>query len=106
LSALVELAWSDLEQATGYVLTLPRWAVSIRLFCALPLLFAYATLRDFTNAPPALMPRLEIKISRREVKSLMALAMASVLSNRVLKRLVKRTRARPVQLGWARVSAG
>jgi farnesyl-diphosphate farnesyltransferase len=106
LSALVELAWSDLEQATGYLLTLPRRAVSIRLFCALPLLFAYATLRDFTNAPPALMPRLEIKISRREVKSLMALAVAAVPSNRVLKRLVKRTRARPVQLGWVRASAG
>lgn len=105
LTALVQLAWADLEQATGYVLILPRWAVPIRLFCALPLLFAYATLRDFTNAPAALVPRLEIKISRREVKSLMALALGAVLSNRVLKRLVKRTRARPVQFGWARAGA-
>jgi len=29
-------------------LLIPRRAVSIRLFCVLPLLFAYATLRDLT----------------------------------------------------------
>jgi len=54
LSTLVQLAWHDLDQATAYLLTIPRRAAAVRLFCALPLLFAYATLRDLTRIPGAL----------------------------------------------------
>ncbi|HEY9225484.1 MAG TPA: phytoene/squalene synthase family protein, partial [Gemmatimonadaceae bacterium] len=53
LGALVQLAWQDLDEATSYLLTIPRRAFAIRLFCALPLLFAYATLRDLTRYPDA-----------------------------------------------------
>lgn len=102
LGDLVALAWSDLEQATGYVLTLPRRAIPIRLFCALPLLFAYATLRDFTNAPATPAAPRGVKISRREVKSLTLLSFIAASSNRLLSRLIRRTRTAPVQLGWAR----
>jgi farnesyl-diphosphate farnesyltransferase len=100
LSTLVQLAWQDLEQATTYLLTIPRRAASIRLFCALPLLFAYATLRDLTASADALARREVVKISRSEVKSLTALSVLGVFSNRVLAWLVARTRARPVVLGW------
>lgn len=100
LGTLVQLAWHDLDQATAYLLTIPRRAVSIRLFCALPLLFAYATLRDLTKNPGALVRREVVKISRAEVKSLTALSVLGVLSNRVMARLVARTRLKPVTLGW------
>jgi farnesyl-diphosphate farnesyltransferase len=95
LATLVKLAWEDLDRATEYLLAIPRRAVSIRLFCALPLLFAYATLRDLTRKPGALAGKGVVKISRREVKSLTALSMLGVFSNRWMTRLVHRTRTRP-----------
>jgi farnesyl-diphosphate farnesyltransferase len=98
LGALVQLAWHDLDEATAYLLSIPRRAVSIRLFCALPLLFAYATLRDLTRNPDALARSEVVKISRSEVKSLTLLSMLGVLSNRLMARLVARTRAEPVEL--------
>jgi farnesyl-diphosphate farnesyltransferase len=94
LGALIQLAWKDLDEATTYLLTIPRRAVSIRLFCALPLLFAYATLRDLTRQPGALMRREVVKISRGEVKSLTILSMLGVLSNRAMARLVERARTK------------
>jgi farnesyl-diphosphate farnesyltransferase len=99
LGTLIQLAWQDLDQATAYLLTIPRRAVSIRLFCALPLLFAYATLRDLTGTPGALENRLVVKISRSEVKSLTLLSMLGVLSNRAMARLVERARTKPLMLG-------
>jgi farnesyl-diphosphate farnesyltransferase len=100
LATLIQLAWQDLDQATAYLLAIPRRAVSIRLFCALPLLFAYATLRDLTGTPGALEHRLVVKISRSEVKSLTVLSMLGVLSNRAMARLVERVRTKPLMLGW------
>ncbi len=100
LASLIQLAWQDLEQATTYLLAIPRRAVAIRLFCALPLLFAYATLRDLTRTPDAIARRHTVKISRREVKSLTILSVLGVLSNRALSALVERTRAKPLELSW------
>ena len=100
LGTLVQLAWQDLDQATAYLVTIPRRAASIRLFCALPLLFAYATLRDLTNSPGALARREVVKISRSEVKSITVLSVLGVFSNRVMTWLVARTRAKPVVFGW------
>ena len=92
LGAMIQLAWHDLDEATAYLLAIPRRAVAIRLFCALPLLFAYATLRDLTrNATPA-QPLHVVKISRAEVKSLTVLSFMSVFSNRGMASLVRRTR--------------
>jgi len=91
LETLVQLAWHDLDEATSYLLTLPRRAVAIRLFCALPLLFAYATLRDLTRSSHAVT-----KISRREVKSIAVLSALSIWSNSAVRWLVKRTRKGPV----------
>lgn len=100
LATMVQLAWRDLEQATEYLLAIPRRAVSVRLFCALPLLFAYATLRDLTRTPGALSGRAVVKISRAEVKSLTVLSILGVFSNRWLASLVHRTRSRPAWPAW------
>lgn len=100
LATLVQLAWTDLEHAKAYLLMIPRRAVAIRLFCVLPLLFAYATLRDLTRTPTALVRREVVKISRAEVKSLTLLSIVGILSNRVLGWLAHRARTKPLVLGW------
>lgn len=95
LATLVQLAWHDLEGARSYLLLVPRRAVSVRLFCMLPLLFAYATLRDLTGTPQALGRREVVKISRREVKSLIGVGVLMILSNSGLAWLANRVMQRP-----------
>jgi farnesyl-diphosphate farnesyltransferase len=98
VASLIELAWADLEHARDYLLLIPRRAVAIRLFCVLPLLFAYATLRDITRMPTALARRHVVKISRGEVKSLTLLGFAGILSNHALASLARWVRRRRVRL--------
>jgi farnesyl-diphosphate farnesyltransferase len=100
LSTLVQIAWTDLDHAKAYLLMIPRRAVAIRLFCALPLLFAYATLRDLTLTPTALVRREVVKISRAEVKSLTVLSFLGVLSNRALAWLAERAETKPLVVRW------
>jgi farnesyl-diphosphate farnesyltransferase len=95
LATLVALAHHDLEGARSYLLLIPRRAVPIRLFCVLPLLFAYATLRDLTRVPQALAQRSVVKISRREVKSLTLIGFVMIMSNRGLAWLADRAMRRP-----------
>lgn len=101
LGQLIQLAWRDLDQATAYLLDIPRRAPAIRMFCALPLLFAYATLRDLTRTPGAIVRREVVKISRAEVKAITVLSKLLIYSNRLMSWLVARTRARPVRLPLA-----
>jgi farnesyl-diphosphate farnesyltransferase len=98
LSPLVQLAWRDLDEARTYLLTIPRRAVAIRFSCVLPLVFAYATLRDLTRVPGAFLRHDAVKISRGEVKSLLIVSAMAVLSNRALSWLVERARTRPLIL--------
>lgn len=91
----IALAWTDLDQAFEYLLLLPRRALSIRAFCVLPLLYAYATLRELTCTDAMLRPGGTVKISRGEVKSLMVAGLAALGSNALLRRLVASVRERP-----------
>ena len=91
----IALAWTDLDQAFEYLLLLPRRAVSIRAFCVLPLLYAYATLRELTRTDEMLRPGGVVKISRGEVRSLMVAGLAALGSNALLRRLVASVRERP-----------
>jgi farnesyl-diphosphate farnesyltransferase len=102
LATLVQLAWRDLEGARSYLLLIPRRAVPIRLFCLLPLLFAYATLRDLTGTPQALARREVVKISRREVKSLTLFGFLVIMSNRGLAWLADRAMRRPFVVAGVR----
>ena len=99
LASLVRLARTDLDVARDYLLLIPRRAVPIRLFCALPLLFAYATLRDLTRTPQALASRVNVKISRAEVKSLTVLGCLTVMSNRALAWLAAKASRTQVIVG-------
>ena len=101
LTQLIQLAWHDLEEARNYLLLIPRRAISIRLFCILPLLLAYATLRDLVQSTAMLKPGGSVKISRREVKSLLMTGAMLVMSNSGVRWLVARVRRRAFELGFA-----
>jgi farnesyl-diphosphate farnesyltransferase len=92
LSALITLAWKNLDDARDYLLRVPRRALSVRLFCILPLLYAYATLRDLTRSRAMLRPAGNVKISRGEVRSLMFTGMVFAPSNALVAWLVGRVR--------------
>jgi farnesyl-diphosphate farnesyltransferase len=94
----IELARTDLDDALEYILLIPRRAVAIRAFCVLPLLFAYATLRDLSGSRAMLTVGGTVKISRREVKSLMVAGLVALVSNAALRRLVRRVKVRPFSL--------
>lgn len=85
LRDLARLAAQNLEHAQAYLAAIPRRALAIRLFCALPLLFARATLRDLTRAwaRPTRDERV-VKISRREVRRLTVLSVLGIGSNRAM----------------------
>lgn len=100
VESLVQLAWKDLDAALVYLLAIPRRAVPIRLFCVLPLLFAYATLREITRSNAMLTSGGTVKISRSEVKSLVFAGTTTIWSNGGLQKLVDQVRERPYVLGW------
>jgi farnesyl-diphosphate farnesyltransferase len=95
VAEFIGLAWLDLDSAFEYLLLLPRRAVAIRAFCVLPLLYAYATLREITGSDAMLRRGGTVKISRREVRSLMIAGLGALASNALLRRLVASVRARP-----------
>lgn len=94
----IDLARHDLNDALEYILLIPRRAIAVRAFCVLPLLFAFATLRDLSASRAMLTPGGVVKISRREVKALMVVGLVAIVSNGALRRLVRRVTARPFTL--------
>lgn len=94
LATLIQLAWKNLDDARDYLLLVPRRALAIRLFCVLPLLYAYATLRDLTRSRAMLRSGGNVKISRGEVRTLMLAGIACAGSNSAIGWLVDRVRNR------------
>ncbi len=97
LGSLMDLARKDLDEALAYLLTVPKQAISIRLFCILPLLFAYATLRELNQSSDMLQPGGSVKISRQEVKFLIMFGCFVAFSNRGISWLVDRVRRERLQ---------
>ena len=104
VSTFIDLAWNDLDQALEYFASVPRRALAVRAFCVLPMLFAYATLRELARSRAMLRAGGAVKITRREVRSLMVAGLLLVASNRGTRWLARRVRARPFLLvpGFAR----
>jgi farnesyl-diphosphate farnesyltransferase len=94
VASFIELAWKDLDDALEYILLIPRRAVAIRAFCVLPLLFAYATLRDLSATRAMLRQGGSVKITRAEVRTLTAAGLLALFSNDALRSLVGRVRMR------------
>ena len=98
IESFIQLAWRDLDEALDYIMLIPRRAVAIRAFCVLPLLYAYATLRDLNGRDAMLRSGCSVKISRSEVRTLMVAGLMALCSNRALRRLVERVKRRPFVL--------
>ena len=98
IKSLVELAWTDLDKSAKYLMRLPHLSIPIRLFCILPLIFAYATLRDITKTQAMLHSGGTVKISRTEVKTLIAVSPFTVISNLLVRGLIQIVKKRPFRL--------
>lgn len=99
IKGLVELAWADLDQALEYLISIPKPAIPIRLFCILPLILAYGTLREITQSTAMLQSGGVVKVTRAEVKSLMLMGPLTVLSNHSIRWLIEQVRHKPFILG-------
>jgi len=96
---LIRLANDDLERSLRYIENLPLSALRVRLFCALPTLFAVATMREIERTDAMLVTGGAVKISRAEVKALIVASSTSTLTNRSLRWLVDRVREKPFGFG-------
>lgn len=99
---LVQLAKDDLRESLEYFNALPKMAVTIRLFCLLPILFAVATLREIERSTAMLESGGAVKITRREVRSLILAGSVSTISNKTTRWLVSKTSREPFSLGLAK----
>jgi phytoene/squalene synthetase len=77
-------AWGHLDAGLAYLCALPAHATGIRLFCALPLWMAVATLRLAQGHDGMCSPGVAVKISRDEVERLIADAAERVDDNGAL----------------------
>ena len=98
LTPLMDLANADIERGLRYIEAIPAAAMRIRLFCALPLLFAIATMRELERSDEMLVPGGAVKIGRPEVRALVIAGSTSTLTNRTLRWLADRVRKRPFTL--------
>jgi farnesyl-diphosphate farnesyltransferase len=92
IEPLMTLAGTGLQEATEYLLRIPRRYVSIRLFCLLPLVYCYATLRKIDRTTAMLAPGGVVKITRGEVKRLLAASVCVAGSNAGVRWLVARAK--------------
>jgi farnesyl-diphosphate farnesyltransferase len=99
IAPLIRLANEDLDRSLRYIEHLPLSALRVRLFCALPTLFAVATMREIERTDAMLVAGGAVKISRAEVKALIVASSTSTLTNRSLRWLVDRVREKPFGFG-------
>ena len=102
LVALIVLARDDMRSSLDYFNAIPKRAITIRLFCLLPILFAVATLREIERSTAMLQSGGVVKISRAEVRSLILAGSISTLSNKTTRWLVSKTSRQRFKMGPAR----
>jgi len=94
LDDLLAVALEHYDVAWRYTLAIPRREWRMRLACTWPLLIGLATLAALARDPDPLASAEPIKISRAEVRRLLARSALTVWSNRALARDAARLRAR------------
>jgi farnesyl-diphosphate farnesyltransferase len=91
---LIGLALEHYNVAWEYTLAIPRLEWRMRLACAWPLVIGLATLAELAAHPNPLSVKTPIKISRGDVRALLARSTLTVWSNRALAAHAARLRAR------------
>ncbi|HSQ66359.1 MAG TPA: squalene--hopene cyclase [Polyangiaceae bacterium] len=94
VGAVCELAEEKLRDAQAYTLAWPERAQAVRLFCAVPLTLALASLRAVREGTTALVPDATPKIGRGDVFLIVRDAISAAGSDRDLAALFAR-HARP-----------
>ncbi len=95
IRTLCDRARHHLDRAAEYTMSWPRdseAAKNIRLFCAVPLALAYATLREVENGRDTLVPGRAPTVTRALVAAVFEEAMASVGNDDALRALFERCR--------------
>lgn len=73
LVKLLRIALEHLDQGWLYTMAIPRREIRLRLACMWPILFAGATLQRVVASPDLLNPSVNVKMSKRHVRGIMAL---------------------------------
>jgi farnesyl-diphosphate farnesyltransferase len=95
VKVIIEVAQTKITKALEYFYTLPRMAITVRLFCLLPIVFAIATLREIERTQTMLQKGSSVKISRKEVKRLLCSCFIAVMSNKLTSKLVEHVSKKP-----------
>lgn len=90
MDGLIEDVWDYLWAALRYLTLLPRTQLRLRMFCAIPLFMAVATLRKCRRNPDVLLAPRPVKIAQPTVKSIFAGVLSIGPSNRCLKSWFRR----------------
>jgi len=90
---MIALILPYMDKAIEYTLLIPTTESDIRLFCALPVLFALRTLRLAKEHPESVLTAEPLKIKRKEVKELHLEADRCIMENDRLARLFSRERS-------------
>ncbi len=91
---LVSVALDHYDVAWRYTLAIPRLEVRMRLACVWPLLIGLGTLARVVTHPDPLQPGSPIKISRSDVRAILARSTVMVWSNRALRAEARHFRRR------------
>jgi farnesyl-diphosphate farnesyltransferase len=84
LDALIDEALANLDQGRAYTLAVPRREARLRLASLWPLLIGLGTLAQLRRTENLLDPSVVVKVSRRDVRWLLARSLALVWSDRGL----------------------
>jgi farnesyl-diphosphate farnesyltransferase len=90
LDALIDEALARLDEGRAYTLAVPRREPRLRLAAAWPLLIGLGTLARLRRAENLLDPSVTVKVSRGEVRWLLARSLAVVWSDRALAAWIRR----------------
>ncbi|NUM33315.1 MAG: squalene/phytoene synthase family protein [Candidatus Brocadiae bacterium] len=90
--SFIEYILPYMDKAVDYTVSIPESHTDIRLFCALPVLFAFRTLRLAKEYPLPLLKGEPLKIKRKEVKDLHLLAEKKCGDNHDLRKLFEKER--------------
>ncbi|MCC6464514.1 MAG: squalene/phytoene synthase family protein [Planctomycetes bacterium] len=95
-AGLAEMTLMWLDEALEYTLTVPASERDIRLFCALPLVFAVRTLARSLKTTDVFSENV-LKITREEVRAIHAEVDANIANDAALRRIHQRERAEVIE---------
>lgn len=91
MTRLIRKAQSHLEDALAYTCLLPRFEPRLRLFCLWPLFMAVESLVLMAGDPAGFQTRSKVKISRKQVKNIVAKTSLACWSDSWIRAMFRRS---------------